>query len=222
MPRAEPIDPTGKYPGRKLKATPNKLDPRTVAAVAYQAGFRGSAWTMAVAVSFAENGSHDATAQNLNTDKSVDTGLWQINSVHGVPIRKLFDPQLNANEAWSISSHGKNWTPWSTYPIRSATQLAQATATIADLKRKGGAVEWLKNNPINSSARGGVMSPNIGDQIAHSGPWGSVADFLGKLTDGSTWFRIGEGVGGAILIIVAILIFVKKSGMAPNAIPVPV
>lgn len=222
MPRAEAPNPTGSgaKPGKILKVTPNKVDPRTVAAVAYQAGFRGAQLVTAVAVSFAENGSHDCTAQNLNTDGSVDTGLWQINSVHGIPIRDLFDAQRNANAAWSISNHGKDWTPWSTYPIRSGAQMVQAQATVASLNRAGGAVKWLQNNPINSSAKGGVMSPGLGTQLERSGPWSSVTDFLGKLTDSHTWFRIGEGVAGGLLVIVAILLLVKNQ--IPKGMPVPV
>lgn len=212
MPRAQNPNPTGTgaKPGHKLQATPNKVDPRTVAAVAYQAGFRGRQLVTAVAVSFAENGSHDCTAQNLNTDGSVDTGLWQINSVHGIPIRTLFDAQANANAAWRISSHGRDWTPWSTYPIRSGAQMVQAQATVAAMNRAGGAVQWLKDNPINSSAKGGVLSPGIGTQIERSGPWSAVSGFLGEITSSSLWLRVGEVVGGAILLIVGILLLVKN------------
>lgn len=218
MPRATIVDPTGPHPGKTIRVTPNKLDPRTVAAVAYQAGFRGSRLTLAVAVSFAENGAHDATAQHLNTDGSVDTGLWQINSVHGIPIRQLFDPQRNANAAWSISSHGTNFSPWSTYPLRSGAQMVQAQATVAALNRAGGAIKWLQNNPINSDARGGVQSPNIAEQVAHSGPFGAISDFVGKLTDSHTWFRVGEVVLGAALLVIGLLVMVRKQAMAVSKV----
>jgi TP901 family phage tail tape measure protein len=43
----------------------------------------------------------DADARNVNTDGSVDTGLWQINSVHGFS-GDLTDPLVNARAAKSV------------------------------------------------------------------------------------------------------------------------
>ncbi len=50
-----------------------------IAAVAYKAGFRGSAGATAVAVAMAESsGNPDATSKN--PDGGTNTGLWQIDS----------------------------------------------------------------------------------------------------------------------------------------------
>lgn len=219
MARAGTIrDPTGRYPGRIIQVISNKLDPKTVVAVAYQAGFRGRQLLTAVAVSFAENGSHDATVQHVNSDKSVDTGLWQINSVHDISIRDLFDPQRNANAAYAISSHGSNFTPWTTYPTLSGIQMPLAQKTIIDLNNHGGAVEWLKNNPIGSSAPGSVNSPNLGDQIKNSTPIQQVTDALGSigsglsfLTDKHNYYRLGQILMGAALLLIGLYIIVKES-----------
>lgn len=88
-----------------------------VAQYALAAGFRGSALDVAVAVSFAEDGSHDPRATNTNSDGSVDRGLWQINNkAHpNYSDEYVFDPANNAEAAYAISNSGKNWKPWTTY-----------------------------------------------------------------------------------------------------------
>ncbi|HEU5046073.1 MAG TPA: NlpC/P60 family protein [Nocardioidaceae bacterium] len=88
-----------------------------VAQYAIDAGFTGSGLETAVAVSFAEDGSHDPRATNTNSDGSVDRGLWQINNkAHpNYSDSYVFDPGDNAQAAYAISDGGKNWKPWTTF-----------------------------------------------------------------------------------------------------------
>ena len=51
-----------------------------VAAVAYEAGFRGNAGGIAVAVAMTENQPLDPTAHSPNPDGGVNTGIWQIDT----------------------------------------------------------------------------------------------------------------------------------------------
>jgi biotin carboxyl carrier protein len=83
--------------------------------LAASVGFTGDNLTIAVAVALAESsGNSDAT--NVNSDGSIDRGLWQVNSVHAqYDAKQLFDPTYNAKAAYAISSNGTNWQPWSTY-----------------------------------------------------------------------------------------------------------
>jgi len=48
---------------------------------------------------------------------SEDRGLWQINSYYhsNVSDACAFTGQCNADAAWSISTGGSNWSPWTTY-----------------------------------------------------------------------------------------------------------
>lgn len=206
-------DPSGPYPGKTIQIESNKVDPKSVAAVAYVAGFRGRNWTTAVAVSFAENGSHDTNAQHLNANKSVDTGLWQINSVHGIPIRDLFDGQRNANAAWAISSHGKDWTPWYTYPIQSGALMTKAQLTIYDLVHNhGGAAEWLKNNPLSNPGALGGITRNVTNPIdSVTGALDSIGSGLSFITDSHNWYRLGQIVIGAALLLIGLYVTVKAS-----------
>ncbi|MFK8912527.1 transglycosylase SLT domain-containing protein, partial [Streptomyces sp. YS-3] len=105
--------------GVLVGASPAYAAPSDLCAqVGYNAGFRGESLVTAVAVALAES-SCDPTATNVqnNTPPSTDRGLWQINSYwhREVDDACAFDPQCNANAAFTISSGGANWQPWSTY-----------------------------------------------------------------------------------------------------------
>lgn len=53
-----------------------------------------------------------ANARNVNTNGSVDSGLMQINSVHGVSERFLKDPFINLLVAKQIKDGRGNWSAW--------------------------------------------------------------------------------------------------------------
>jgi len=100
------------------------LTPRQIAQYAYDAGFRGQSLTTAVAVALAESGGRPHSHNTTPPDDSY--GLWQVNMYGALgPDRRrdyhlksdgqLFDPAVNARAAFSISSHGTSFQPWSTY-----------------------------------------------------------------------------------------------------------
>lgn len=110
----------------------NWLTFEQVAQVAEQAGWRGEALVTAVAIAAAESGgTHrgqfmmDAEALGdvqLTQKDERSVGLWQINyrplRDKGNPTRNPnanLDPATNARNAYTISSAGTKWTPWSTY-----------------------------------------------------------------------------------------------------------
>ncbi len=67
---------------------------------------------VAAAIALAESGG-DPNSTNVNTDRSVDRGAWQINSVHGS--LSTHDPSRNVQAAIQISKNGTDWRPWVTY-----------------------------------------------------------------------------------------------------------
>jgi hypothetical protein len=93
-----------------------RLTPTQIQQYASAAGFRGNALNIAVAIAMAESGGN-TTATHLNTNGTTDYGLWQINSVHSQYSASLLlnNPQYNAMAAWTISSNGSNFTPWTTF-----------------------------------------------------------------------------------------------------------
>jgi hypothetical protein len=80
-------------------------------ALAGQAGFPDA--NLAAAVAMAESGGNPgAIGDNGNS-----IGLWQINlpSHPQYAQANLLDPNYNAAAAFTISSGGSNWKPWTTY-----------------------------------------------------------------------------------------------------------
>lgn len=71
----------------------------------------------AVAVAQAESGMRE-DAVNLNSGKSLDTGIFQVNQVHwgqaGCSLKELVDAYKNVDCAYSIFK-ASGWTPWVSY-----------------------------------------------------------------------------------------------------------
>lgn len=93
------------------------LDAAAVAAIAYNAGWRGQDINIAVAVARAESG-WNAKATNENTNGSVDYGLFQINSIHAAILAggNWANPEDNAAMAFKVwTDAGGKWGPWVTF-----------------------------------------------------------------------------------------------------------
>jgi hypothetical protein len=67
---------------------------------------------VSVAVALAESDGYQY-AYHINTNCSVDRGLWQINSIHGS--LSTYDAAGNARAMYLISSNGTNFNPWVAY-----------------------------------------------------------------------------------------------------------
>jgi hypothetical protein len=110
-----------------------------VAQLARQAGFSGQDWVVSVAVAEAES-SGWTRARLINTDCSVDRGLWQINSYwHGeVSDSCAFQPSCNANGTHTIWANG-GWGQWTTYNNGAyQSHLAEAQAAVNQAGGGGG------------------------------------------------------------------------------------
>lgn len=223
----------------------SELTAPQVAAVAYGAGFRGASLHTAIAVSFAENGTHDTNAAHKNADGSTDYGLWQINSVHGIDPKVLATPQGNAQAAYRISSSGRNWQPWTTYNSGAyAAHLPAAGAAITDMNASGGAKAVARGIGKDSGGGGGFSwtgAAESGLAGAAFGPLGAL--FAGGNVPGlpsnplTSWIgdlqkviadyalRAFEMLGGLILMLVGLFLIAKDLGMAPpmpSVVPIPV
>jgi hypothetical protein len=71
---------------------------------------------VAVAIGLAES-SCNPSASYTNPGGCVDRGLWQIDSCAWPNVSNTcaYQAQCNADAAFSISDHGSDWCPWSTY-----------------------------------------------------------------------------------------------------------
>jgi hypothetical protein len=87
---------------------------RELAAFAYKAGFKDAKnLAIAVAVCFAESAGY-AKAYHVNENGTIDRGLMQINSIHGLSEADSFDPQKNFDYAHKLfEAHG--FQPWAAF-----------------------------------------------------------------------------------------------------------
>jgi hypothetical protein len=148
-----------------------------------------TASAVAGAVAYAESGG-DPNAINHNTDGSIDYGLWQINSVHGVGMAAL-DPDTNAKLAILISKNGTDWSPWVTYQTGKFKQFL----------------------PSTQSAQSGATDPTIGSQIS-----GAVSSIVSPFTDIAKILSFIFSLqflyilSGGVMLIVALVLIARAQG----------
>jgi hypothetical protein len=188
-----PVSPaTGRpeRPATALRRAPagGALRPGSIAQHAAGAGFGGNDLVVAVAVALAESGGRPGIDNaGLNSDGSVDYGLWQINSVHtasGFDPARASDPTYNA--AWArrvFLGAGGNWTPWVTYNNGAYQQhLAiardavaggspRAGERLAEAARRNGASDAGRLDPIAcDTQRGGEAVVHLARNAGSTGP----------------------------------------------------
>lgn len=83
-------------------------------ALAYKAGFRGSALNTIVAIAMAESGGR-TDARNTNTDGSVDRGVLQFNSRWHPEVKHPDNPALAFKNAYRVTNQGRDFSAWVTY-----------------------------------------------------------------------------------------------------------
>jgi len=153
---------------------------------AFAAGFRGEGLITAVAVAGAESQPpYNTTSHNPDASTGDDSyGLWQINMLGSLgPARRkqfglsrndqLFDPATNARAAYSISSGGSNWSPWTTYKNgKHRPFLDRARAAADAVSRRGGAAIAAGAQPVSASQPAVIA----GEVLPHGG---SISDVSG-------------------------------------------
>lgn len=89
-----------------------------IAVYAANAGFTGTNLQTAVAIALAESSGNPNANGDTNLTPGGSVGLWQINLAAHPEFagENLYDPQTNANAAFSVwQAAGNSFTPWSTY-----------------------------------------------------------------------------------------------------------
>jgi Lysozyme like domain len=200
------------------------LSAKQIYALAADAGFRtpGQATTM-TAIALAESGGK-TDAVNRNSNGSTDTGLWQINSIHGYSQASLMDPRQNARAAKAVFDK-QGYTAWVVFNedkyqryLGESTKAASETSgtSIADI---------LKALPVAAGTLLDVGKDVAGEVNPLQGIEG-VAKALGGLvelaakagtfmSDPQNWLRIAYVGVGVALIIGGLVVFA-----APVAEPV--
>ncbi|MEU3756924.1 transglycosylase SLT domain-containing protein, partial [Streptomyces olivoreticuli] len=186
-------------------ASPAQADASDLCAqVGYNAGWRGEALELAVAVALAESSCNPSASNTTNnTPPSTDRGLWQINNYWHKEVDDAcaYDPQCNANAAYRISNGGRNWDPWSTY-VQGAhlRHMGEARAAVARLGNPGTGPAPL----VYPAKSGRVVSAKSADgrlEVFAAGADGVHHAWQSQVNGGwSAWEKLG-GPGNAQLAI---------------------
>jgi Lysozyme like domain len=186
-------------PGGSLP--PDNLDHynlQQLAELASAAGFPQPA--LAASVAMAESGGNP-NAVNQDSNGSHDTGLWQINSVHGYSDSQLKEPYYNVSAAKAVFD-SSGWGAWSTYTSGAYKQyLSQATfeaQQVGALNTAGGF------DPIGDVASAASSAAN-----AVTGTAGTFATLAGNLTSGAFWVLVLKIIGGIILVLMGAYFLIK-------------
>ena len=114
--------------------------------VAQNAGFTGEDLVTAVAVAMAESGGNPTALGDIGIGQG-SFGLWQINSKYhpefGPDFTTLYDPQTNANAAYSIYVAAGGFSPWSTFKSGSYQSFISSVLSAV--------VIVVTQNPVSSS-----------------------------------------------------------------------
>lgn len=176
-----------------------------------QAGFTGTSATIAAAIAMAESGLQ-ANATHLNTDGSIDRGLFQINNRAHPEVSDscAFNLQCAAQAAFKISNGGTDFSQWSTYTGGQYKQylsqfstlgLGTATSSGSSGTQDCGPMPGIVDIATNSAAWIawlGCQSSNAASGV--SGAGGGLVSMAGQLM---SW------IGGGVNNIQAILPFIK-------------
>ncbi len=179
------------------------LSAKQIAELARGAGWRddqssqdptkASELAVAVAIALCESGGRTEAVD----PRSGATGLWQI--YPGDP--KLTDAQLNATVAYGkYQANGSRFGRgsastclWSCYCSRAYL----VHLPVAEIAVRG----THRDRPAFTGGGTGLIH-NVIDFTGNIGH--DLAAFFGWITSGETWIRLGEAIGGAILILLAL------------------
>jgi hypothetical protein len=122
---------------------------------------------------------------------------WLYNTVTGD-----VEHQNEAEYLTDASLNIAGWDHLTKLPIPDSDTTAQAVAYVVAQQKAGklkGPAPTTSNAQANANA-----SQYVAKQIPGGAAVVSVSDFLGRLTQASTWLRIGEGILGIVLIAVGV------------------
>ncbi|SEF12881.1 Transglycosylase SLT domain-containing protein [Streptomyces sp. 3213] len=233
------------------------LSAAQIAAIARQAGFPESAIPTAVAVALAES-SGIPNQHNQNSLTGDDSyGLWQINMLGSMgPARRkqfgistndqLYDPVTNARAALVLSNGGKNWGPWSTYPVKSALYMPTAQKAVGASKGmvvqanwfsdwwddvKGGWEKGYKQGSDLGDGINGLVGTPSPEDLANgnltspgdSGIWSIgtlLTGFAKAITNPDNWRDWAYvGLGGALVIAGLVIVTKPYAQQVANMTP---
>lgn len=187
-------------PGVAPPVSQGLLSPPAIADLARGAGFTGADIVTATAIALAESGGNPS-ATHLNSNGTIDYGLWQINSVHGSLLSSgdWRVPADNARMAHTIYAQaGNKFTPWSTFNSGAyKSKVAQASD-----QSGAGSVGGLVGNVAGGV--GNVLGPL-------QGPLDLAGKALTTVTSAEFWRRAGMFILGGFLLLWGLIFLLSQN-----------
>jgi hypothetical protein len=192
-----------------MGALSGSISPAQRFQLALNAGFSAPDAVVAAAISLLECGNCDMGTYN----STGDSGLWQINRMHGYSLTAMADPAANASAAYDVFKRqgfkawcvypggcgGTSPTTWATFNAK----IAQVTSSISEA---GGTIP-----PISLPSDGGSVDPTPDIPLTGGGATGAVklANVLGKDVGIPTGLVIG--LLGVLVLVIAALMLVSAN-----------
>jgi hypothetical protein len=170
------------------------LSAKQIAILAMGAGWSPRLAVTATAIALAESSGNP----NAVNSASGAAGLWQIYPGS----QALLDPEANARAAYN-RYQSQGWGAWSAYNSKAyLTYMPAAWAAVRSVTAQVGQVATTPGTYGNTAT---APVSFVGD-IARD-----LATFFSFLTSGSTWIRVGEALGGAVLLLFALYLLFSQT-----------
>ena len=185
---------------------------------ALNAGFNSSQAITMSAISLLECANCDMGTYN----STGDSGLWQINKIHGYSLSSMSDPQLNANAAFAVYKR-QGFNAWCTYPGgcggASKTTWSQfnslVNTVVQSIAQSGGEIPLPSSTDTFDPSPGGVFGGSVGQidvggTASTSTPPNAVK--LGSFAGQDISIPTGMVVGliGVLLLLIGAIIFASQ------------
>ena len=190
-----------------------KLSYTQLAALAYQAGFRGVGLANIVAISEAESGGNTNAGYigyTQGTHNSIGVAQINANAHPQYSATELLNPLANFEAAYQISNGGVNFSPWTTYQTGAYSQYLNpanqaATAIMNSPSEISKIISGLPGN-LGFGVLGGLGASALQTTNPVNSVESQVANAIINLVP---WLKILEILGGIILVVFGIFLLTR-------------
>lgn len=202
-----------------------KYNANQIYALARKAGFSTGEAVTATAVALAESGGDDAATGDLSLQTAKwgpSVGLWQVRTLKAETGKGTTrdinwlraSPENQAKAAYEIRSGKNGWGNWSVFTSGAYKSNVSAVEQSVGTQERIGGEQWWQKFTIVDNIASAVTGTDNNDVAANAsagankvvGWTDNLNKILETLGSGEFWKRFGWGFGGAVLIIICIIV----------------
>jgi hypothetical protein len=136
---------------------------------------------------------------------------------------QLLNPTTNAAAMYSISLHGGNFSPWSTYTNGSYQKFMSNPVSGTKADSESAWSKFLHWDPLGvDKGIHKVVDPVLDAAGATAAALGNLVEFIGKtavwISDAKNWVRIAYVTGGSVVVVGGIVMVLRSSSTGQAAI----